>query len=134
MSTERNKQLTSEFFSRFSAGDIDGALEMMAADATWWLPGKPELMPAAGLKNKDEIGQVFRRMERRLKNGLQLTVKSAIAEGDKVAAEVVSHGELQNGRCYDQEYHLAITFRDGRISAVREYLDTQHVFAVWFQP
>jgi ketosteroid isomerase-like protein len=24
--------------------------------------------------------------------------------------------------------------RDGKISAVREYLDTQHVVATWFQP
>jgi ketosteroid isomerase-like protein len=52
--------------------------------------------------------------------------------GDKVAVEVESYGELKNGRVYKQEYHPLITIRDGRISAVREYLDTQHVFATWF--
>ena len=72
-------------------------------------------------------------MAGQLKNGLKLTVKSSIAEGDKVALEVESYGELQNGRIYNQEYHLLITIRDGKISAVREYLDTQHVFATWFQ-
>lgn len=41
-------------------------------------------------------------------------------------------GELKNGRVYDNRYHIAMTFRDGKISAVREYLDTQHVHATWF--
>lgn len=28
---------------------------------------------------------------------------------------------------------MLLTIRDGKISSVREYLDTQHVFAIWFQ-
>jgi hypothetical protein len=73
-------------------------------------------------------------MQSRLKGGLKMTVKSSIAEGNKVALEVQSYGELTNGRIYDQEYHFLMEFRDGKISAVREYLDTQHAYAVWFQP
>jgi ketosteroid isomerase-like protein len=65
---------------------------------------------------------------------MKMTVKSSIAEGDKVALEVVSVGELKNGRVYNNEYHFLVTIRDGEISAVREYLDTQHVVATWFQP
>jgi len=72
-------------------------------------------------------------MASQLKDGLKMTVKGLIAEGDKVAVEVESYGELQNGRVYNNEYHFSITIRDGKISEVREYLDTQHVFATWFQ-
>jgi len=68
-----------------------------------------------------------------LKNGLTLTVKSSLAEGDKVALEVESQGELHNGRIYNQEYHFLMTIGDGKITSVKEYLDTQHLFAVWFQ-
>jgi uncharacterized protein len=50
-----------------------------------------------------------------------------------VALEVESDGELLNGRRYNQQYHFLLTVREGKISAVREYLDTQHVFATWFQ-
>ena len=42
-----------------------------------------------------------------------------------------SSGDLKNGRRYRQHYHFLIEFRDGRISAVREYLDTQHAHDVW---
>ena len=87
-----------------------------------------------GTHDKQQIARVFHGMLGQLKNGLRMTVKGAIAEGDQVALEVVSHGELRNGRVYDQEYHMLITIRDGKISAVREYLDTQHVYATWFQP
>ena len=32
-------------------------------------------------------------------------------------------GELLNGRVYNQEYHTVMTVREGRIVAVREYLE-----------
>ena len=134
MSIDDNKKLASEFFARFSANDIAGALDTMTDDATWWIAGKPAQLSAAGVHRKEQIARVFHRMMGQLKDGLKMTVKSLIAEGDKVALEVESYGELQNGRVYNQEYHTLITIRDGKISEVKEYLDTQHVFATWFQP
>jgi len=133
MSIEQNKQLATELFARFSASDIAGVLDLMSDDATWWVPGKPDHSPAAGLYSKERIARLFNNMLGRLKSGLKMTVKSLIAEGDRVALEVESLGELANGRIYNQEYHMLLSFRDGRISAVREYLDTQHVYAVWFE-
>jgi ketosteroid isomerase-like protein len=62
-----------------------------------------------------------------------MTVKSTVAEGDKVAVEAASHGQLRNGRVYEQEYHALMTIRNGQIAAVREYLDTDHVLAVWYR-
>jgi uncharacterized protein len=134
MSIEHNKKLVGEFFTRFSAGDIEGVLGLMADDATWWIAGKPEQLSAAGDHSKEQIARVFYGMAGQLKNGLKMTVKSLIAEGDKVAVEAESYGELQNGRVYKQEYHMLMTIRDGKIGEVKEYLDTQHVFAIWFQP
>jgi uncharacterized protein len=134
MSIEDNKSLAKEFFARFSANDIPGALETMTDDATWWIAGKPEQLSAAGTYSKERIARLFHNMVGQLKDGLKMTVKSLIAEGDMVAVEIESYGELRNGRVYNQEYHVLIAIRDGKISAVREYLDTQHVFATWVQP
>ena len=134
MSIERNKALVTEFLGRFSANDIAGVLDMMTDDATWWLPGKPGHMPVRGVRSKEQIARVFHGMAAQLKSGLKMTVNSAIAEADRVAVEVESYGELQNGRVYNQEYHFLMTIRDGKIAEVREYLDTEHAFATWFQP
>ena len=134
MSTDINKATAAEFFARFSASDIPGALATMTDDATWLIPGKPELSPAAGLYQKDRITKLFYAMLKRLKSGLKMTPKGMVAEGDRVAVEVVSEGDLTNGRLYRQEYHMLMEFRGGKICAVREYLDTQHAHAVWIAP
>ena len=133
MSIEQNKKLASDFFDRFSANDIAGALDMMTEDATWWIAGKPEQLPVAGVRSKEQIARIFYNMAGALRDGLKMTIKSLIAEGDKVALEVESYGELRNDRIYNQEYHILMTIRDGKIGSVKEYLDTQHVFATWFQ-
>jgi ketosteroid isomerase-like protein len=133
MSIEDNKKVAAEMFARFSANDVAGALDAMSEDATWWIVGKREQLPAAGPHSKKQIARLFYNMVGQLTSGLKMTVKSAISEGDKVALEVESYGELKNGRVYDQQYHMLMTIRDGRISEVREYLDTQHVFATWFE-
>ena len=132
MSTEGNKQVAIELFARFTANNISGVLDTMTEDATWLIPGKPEATPSAGLYTKEKISRLFHTMLKRLKSGLRMTVKSAIAEGNKVAVEVESRGELTNGRIYSQQYHFLLEFREGKICAVREYLDTQHAHAVWF--
>jgi uncharacterized protein len=134
MTTQHNKQTAAEFFARFSAGDVPGAVGLLSTDATWWIAGKPELFPAAGCYTKEEITKLFARMTRRLKDGLSMTVKNAIAEGDLVALEVESHGELTNGRVYHNEYHTLMRVFAGEIHQVREYSDTQHAHATWLAP
>lgn len=134
MSTDQNKAVAYEFFARFTASDLQGALATMTDDATWLISGKPERLPTAGLYSKERITRLFQRMLSQLQGGLTMTVKSAIAEQDRVALEVESHGDLKNGRAYRQQYHFLIEFRAGKICAVREYLDTQHVYDVWVAP
>jgi ketosteroid isomerase-like protein len=133
MGTEQNKQLARDFFARFGVGDVAGALDSLSDDVNWWICGRPELLPAAGDHTKEQIAGVFQRMSAQMPGGLHMTVKGLIAEGDQVAIELQGRGELKNGRVYENQYHLQMTFRDGKICAVREYLDTQHVHATWFQ-
>jgi uncharacterized protein len=134
MSTEKNKRLVSDFFARFSAGDLAGALAMMSDDATWWIAGTPGQVPGAGVHDKKKIARLLNGMFGELKSGIKMTVKAAIAEGDTVAVEVESYGELKNGRVYNNHYHFALQIHGGMISAVREYLDTQHAVATWSRP
>jgi ketosteroid isomerase-like protein len=133
VTTDSNRATAQRFFELFSASDLDGVMALMTDDATWRIPGKKELTPTAGLYTKERIGRLFRRMLDNLTTGLQMTVISSIAEGNRVALEVTSSGDLKNGRLYRQEYHFLMEFRDGKISAVREYLDTQHAHDIWIR-
>ena len=134
MSAQRNKEVAAELFARFTRSDIPGVLALMTDDVVWRIPGKPELSSAAGDYGKERIGRLFNRMLSQLEAGLKMTVLGSIAEGESVAVEVESSGDLKNGRRYRQQYHFLLAFRDDRISAVREYLDTQHAFEVWMRP
>lgn len=128
-----SKQIAADLFARFSAGDIAGVLDLMTDDVTWRLPGKPELLATAGVYDKNRLRRLFDRMSSQLVDGLEMKVVSSIAEGDRVAVEVESKGDLRNGRQYRQQYHFAITLRDGKIAVVHEYLDTLHVHDVWIR-
>ena len=60
-----------------------------------------------------------------------MTPKLLTAEGDRVSVEAESYAEFTNGRIYRNIYHFMMVIRDGKFSAVREYLDTEHVTATF---
>lgn len=123
MSADANKGVVLGFFENFSAGKFDDALAMMRDDATWWVAGKFEL---SGTKTKAEFGQLVKGIGSAMPNGLKITPKSLVAEGTNVAVEAESYGELANGKVYNNQYHFLVELADGKIIAVREYLDTMH--------
>lgn len=82
METEqRNKRAVAAFFERISAGDLDGVLAMLANDATWWIAGKPDRLPTAGLYAKPRVAKLLRGMQ----GGLQFHFLLAFREGSIVA-------------------------------------------------
>lgn len=123
MSADANKGVVLGFFENFSTGKFDDALAMMRDDATWWVAGKFEL---SGTKTKAEFGQLVKGIGSAMPNGLKITPKSLVAEGNNVAVEAESYGELANGKVYNNQYHFLVELADGKITAVREYLDTMH--------
>lgn len=132
MNTEDNRLIATDFFRRYDSGNIPGVLELMADDITYWLAGKPGSNATAGPRTKAEMAAIFQRMGERLEGPLRMKVKGTVAEGDKVAVEAESLGQLRNGRVYNQEYHVLFTIRGGKIAAAREYMDTAHVDAIWY--
>jgi uncharacterized protein len=133
MNIEENRKVATEFFRRHDTGDTRGALDLMTDDCIYWLAGKPGSNASAGRRTKAEMEGIFQRMAERMTGPLRMTVLGTVAEGEKVAVEARSRGELRNGRVYEQEYHVLMTIRDGRIAAAREYMDTQHVQAIWYK-
>ena len=122
--TMTNKQLVSQFFELFSNGDIDTAFALVSDDASWWVPGD---LPFSGTKTKAEYLQVVGAIQSGFPGGLKLDATSMIAEGNKVAVEVASYGQHANGRTYENKYHFLITLEDGKMTEIKEYMDTLHL-------
>ena len=126
MSAEDNKKTVLSFFENLSAGKVDAMLTAMSDSATWTVMGKPENFALAGTKTKEQFGELFRGIGAALPKGLRVTPKALTAEGNRVAVEAESYGEHANGKVYNNQYHFLIEVQNGKIQAVREYLDTIH--------
>ncbi|MFD0346517.1 nuclear transport factor 2 family protein [Kitasatospora aburaviensis] len=55
-----------------------------------------------------------------------------MADGPQVVAEWTAHGTAANGSTYDNRCLGIFTVENGLITAVREYLDTQHAARTLF--
>ena len=123
MSTEQNKQIVLSFFEKFSASKMDEAMAMMADTSTWWIAA---LSRYPGPRPKSNSPSILAGILPVMPQGIKLTAKSMIAEGDKVAVEANSYGPHISGKVYQNQYHFVFEIHDGKIQAVREYLDTMH--------
>lgn len=131
LSLDGDKRLIAEFLGHFGEGDIDAVLDKMTDDATWWLNGRPDLFPGAGIKTKAEFEETLHQIYARLDGGLQMTPETMVAEGDRVAAQVRSHGLTKQGKVYQNGFLMLFTLRDRKIASVKEYTDLLHAAEVF---
>jgi len=57
---------------------------------------------------------------------MQVSIRSMIAEPDRVACEFTIEATTARGRPYRNHYHFVFEIEEDRIREVREYLDTHY--------
>ena len=123
---DQNKQLVLDFWRYFSQGDADGTIGVMADNATFTVVGRPGGFEGIGEKSRQDLVETLEWIKEVMPNGLVYSITGMIAEGNKVAAEGVSYGVTTNGKAYKGIYHFLFEIENGKITAVREYLETMH--------
>ncbi|HZP44227.1 MAG TPA: nuclear transport factor 2 family protein [Candidatus Binataceae bacterium] len=123
MSVEDNKKIVLGFFENFASGNAVAAMNALADNATWWVAGNFAL---SGTKTKSQFAELGATLASKIDGALRLTPTGVTAEGDRVAVEAESFAKMKNGKTYQNKYHFLFTVRDGKIQAVKEYLDTMH--------
>jgi len=124
MSTEQNAQVVKDFFAAIGSGDKQRLLSLVTGDIEWIIPG--EDWPLAGT-HRGHAG---------LENLLQKaneTVETSypeppefIAQGDRVLVVGFATGRIKaTNRTFKDHWVFAITVRNGKLTNVREYIDTQ---------
>jgi ketosteroid isomerase-like protein len=125
-STETSKAVVGNYVAALRAQDGRPLGRFFAEDATWTLIGD---LPMSGTWHghkgifEDFLGMAFSRLDT---TTLDLDVTGLFGEGDKVALEWTSRADVHGGGTYDQHCLAVFTVRDGLISSVREYFDTEH--------
>src|ERR1700730_15834559 len=124
MSIEKNVQIVKDFFAAIGRGDKERLLALVAEDIEWIIPG--EDWPLAGT-HRGHAG---------LENLLQKaneTVETSypeppefIAQGDRVVVVGFATGRIKaTNRTFEDHWVFAITVRSGKLTNIREYIDTQ---------
>ena len=119
-----NRETIEHYVEALQRGD--GIAGFFDADATWSLAGR---LPLSGTwEGRDAIltdflGQIGSLYE---PGSISLEVTSLTAEGDRVALEWTSRARLNNGEPYENRCAALFTLADGRITTVREYMDTDY--------
>lgn len=124
MSTERNVQLVKDFFSAMGRGDREALLSLTDEDIEWVIPG--EEWPLAGThRGHGGLARLLQEASVSIETSYPAPPEYA-AQGDRVMVVGFATGTIKSTkRTFEDHWVFAITVRDGRLTKIREYIDTQ---------
>ena len=120
-----HRQRVLNFLETFYSGDVEGALDRCTDDVDFIANAPIDILPHMGHRHgKAEIREMWQTIHARYSN-MRHEVPILIAEGDRVAANIrVFFRKSSNDRVVQFDIAAFYTLRDGRISEIREIMDT----------
>ncbi|MEV0536649.1 nuclear transport factor 2 family protein [Kitasatospora sp. NPDC050463] len=129
------RAVVERYVTAVATGDLPTAASSFAEDATWSYPGDLPLSRVWRGRTaivEDFLGSVGTLFAPGAV--LEVTLTGLLADGPQVVAEWTARGTAANGAAYDNRCLGIFTVENGLITAVREYLDTQHAARTLFAP
>ena len=120
-----NRQRVLNFLDAFYSGNLEGALACCSDDIDFIAYGPVDLLPYIGhRRGKAEVGKTWRTIHARY-SSMRYEVPIILAERDNVALTLrVFLRKQSNDRVVQIDIAVFCTFRDGRISQIRQLLDS----------
>ena len=124
MSTEKNIQIVKDFFAALGSGDKQGLLALSAEDIEWIIPG--EGWPLAGThRGHAGLADLLQKASDTLETSYPKPPEF-VAQGDRVMIVGFATGKIKaTKKTFEDHWVFAITVRDGKVTNIREYIDTQ---------
>ena len=124
MSTEKNVQTVKDFFAAIGRGDREGLSALVAEDIEWIIPGKD--WPLAGThRGCAGVAAAFQKASEEVPFSYP-EPPEYVAQGDRVLVVGFARGKVKaTNKAFEDDWIFAITVRDGKLTNIREYVDTQ---------
>ncbi|QND44259.1 nuclear transport factor 2 family protein (plasmid) [Rhizobium lusitanum] len=123
MSIEKNIQIVKDFFAAIGRGDRQALLALVAEDIKWIVPG--EDWPLAGTyRGHAGLADLLDTASRSMETSTE--PQEFVAQGDRVLVVGFARGKVKaTNKPFEDDWIFAITVRDGRLTRIQEYIDTQ---------
>jgi len=123
MSIGNNVQTVKDFFAAVGRGDREGLLALVAEDIEWIIPG--EDWPLAGThRGHAGLANLLQTASKTMETSTE--PREFIAQGDRVLVVGFARGKVKaTNKTFEDDWIFAITVRDGKLTRIREYVDTQ---------
>src|ERR1700688_524408 len=123
MSTQENVQTVKDFFAAMGGSDRQGLLALCAEDFEWIIPG--EDWPLAGTyRGHAGLENLLQKASETVETSTEPS--EYVAQGDRVLVVGVATGKIKaTNKPFKDDWIFAITVRNGKLTNIREYVDTQ---------
>ncbi|HLX16958.1 MAG TPA: nuclear transport factor 2 family protein [Bradyrhizobium sp.] len=120
-----HRQRVLHLLEAFYKGDIEGALSHCSDDIDFFCNAPIDILPHLGHhKGKDEVRQMWKTVHKRY-SSMRYQIPIIVAEGDQVAVNIRAFlGKRRNDRIVQFDFAAFYTLREGRVTKIREILDT----------
>jgi ketosteroid isomerase-like protein len=123
MSIEKNIQTVKNFFAAIGSGDGEALRALVADDIEWIIPG--EDWPLAGThRGHAGLAKLLETASRSIETSTE--PREFVAQGDRVLVVGFAKGRIKaTNKTFEDDWIFAIKVRGGKLTSIREYVDTQ---------
>ena len=124
MSLEKNVQIVKDFFAAIGSYNEQDLLALVTEDIEWIIPG--EDWPLAGThRGHAGLADVLQKASEEVETSFP-EPPEFVAQGDRVLVVGVATGKIKaTDKPFKDDWVFDITVRDGKVTNIREYIDTQ---------
>jgi ketosteroid isomerase-like protein len=124
MSLEKNVQIVKDFLAALGRRDREGLLALADEDIEWIIPG--ENWPLAGTyRGHAGLEKLLQKANDTMETSFP-EPPEFVAQGDRVLVVGLATGRIKaTNKKWEDHWIFDIMVRDGKLTKVREYIDTQ---------
>ena len=123
-SADQNGRTAMDFLNAFTSGDLEKAWSMVTDDFHWTLMDKRMGGGQPAAFSKDDYIKMVSNFGGIFPQGIKMEFEEPLTGKDRVAIEARSEGLVSTGETYRNLYVFMLRFSGGRISGIKEYLDS----------
>lgn len=117
------KKIAQQYFDAMVAGNFAQMSALKTSDCVYWLSGEGS-WPFGGYQSEESQAQLWGTVAERFPAGMKMTLRSITADDQRAALHVHIRGTRTDGKIYENDVMLVLSFKGGLISGLYEYLDT----------